>query len=125
MNSYYDALFALRPPEEEESNVGDDDITGVRLLTGGQSSFHWEDKKLVVKVPKINKDDLPPDLQQPLEMLGAFLNNPTYELRIHLPSKVKKVSHPDAKVENRQTVVLTMPADELFEQDLEFTILTK
>ncbi|MCB0636102.1 MAG: hypothetical protein KDC54_05770, partial [Lewinella sp.] len=105
--------------------LGGEDAEMVQQLFGGQTRYELvDDQTLRITRQPMDFSDLDGEAAQGMAMIRMFAGDDDYRLVIHLPGRVRRISHPDAEKLDRQTVVLDIPADDLFdpEKALDFTI---
>lgn len=86
-------------------------------LFGAQTAMDLDGNVLRVRRAGIDLSVLGEEFQQNFAMVKMFLGNDPYRLTIHFPGKVKKISSTVAKKIDKNTVMLEMPLDDLFDPE--------
>ena len=134
LSSWMDDLFTMMSMMDEaegETPIKPDQLEMVQELFGSTTRYELEGNTLRVHRSGLDFSSLEeegdPSMAEMMPMIKMFLGNEPYRMLIHLPGKVRKISHPDAEKVNRTTVALEIPMDDLFdpEMELDFTIKFK
>jgi hypothetical protein len=130
LQSLGEGIMALAPLMNEGEDSADipfagEDAAMMKQLFGGLTQYELLDRNtLRITRQAMDFSDLDEDAEQGLAMLRMFMGEEDYRLIVHLPGRVRRISHPAAEKIDRNTVELAIPMETLFdpEQTLDFTI---